>query len=141
MAMCLQPEYAERFDWIVTQFQDLAFSLVSSHLFYEQIDTADENTLKLYQQGVEAFGGVAPTYHIGLYRDRPRIVWDFHSLLRGIQMMFSFALTDEARPVRLCKHCGMAFVSGHPSAAFCSAKCKNQHNVYRSRGKKKRDAD
>lgn len=137
MAMGLQPEYAERFDWLVTQFQDLAFSLVSSHLFYEQIDTADDNTLNLYQQGMAAFGSIAPTYHIGLYRDKPRIVWEFHSLLRGIQMMFSFALTDETRPLRLCKRCGMAFTSGRPNAAFCSPKCKNQHNVYKNRGSKK----
>jgi hypothetical protein len=26
--------------------------------------------------------------------DRP-LVWDFHSLLLGVQMMFSFMLTDE----------------------------------------------
>ena len=41
-----------------------------------------------------AFGGIAPTYHIELL-DRPTIVWDFQSLLLGVQMMFSFMLTDE----------------------------------------------
>ena len=30
--------------------------------------------------------------------------WDFHSLLLGIQMMFSFMLVDGDQPQRLCKH-------------------------------------
>lgn len=134
--MSLQRDYAERYDWIVTQCRDLAFTLVSSILYYEDRDTADESTLDLYRQGMAAFGGIAPTYHISLYRDKPMIVWDFHSLLRGIQMMFSFALTDETRPLRLCKHCNMAFVAEHPNTVFCSLKCKNQYNVYKNRGKK-----
>ncbi len=122
--MSLQRGYAERYDWIVTQFRDLAFTLVSSILFYEDKDKADESTLDLYRQGIAAFGGIAPTYHISLYRDKPMIVWDFHSLLRGIQMMFSFALTDEARPLRLCKNCSMAFVAERPDAEFCGQECK-----------------
>ena len=46
-----------------------------------------------------AFGGIAPSYHIELL-EKPTIYWDFHSLLLGIQMMFSFMLVDEARPLR-----------------------------------------
>jgi ribosomal protein S27AE len=84
-------------------------------------------------------GGIAPTYHIDLFRDGPAIVWDFHSLLRGVQMMFSFALTDRAKPLRVCPQCGMAFIAPHPNSVYCSAKCKNQNNVYKNRDKKKRD--
>jgi hypothetical protein len=136
MNMCLQPIYAEPYEWLVQQFQDWAFMLMSCYLYYEDYDKVDEDTRELYRNGVSAFGGIAPTYRISLYRDKPRIVWEFHSLLRGIQMMFSFALTDEARPLRLCKHCTMAFAAGHPNAEFCDPKCKNQYNVYKSRGKK-----
>jgi len=135
MNMSLQRSYAERFDWLVTKFRDWAYTLVSTVLYYEDKDKTDEATLDLYRQGVSAFGGVAPTYHISLY-DKPAIVWDFHSLLLGIQMMLSFALTDEARPLRLCKHCNLAFIAGHPNAVFCSPKCKNQYNVYKSRGRR-----
>ena len=135
MNMSLQRNYAERCDWIVTQCRDLAFTLVSSVLYYVDKDTADENTLDLFRQGIAAFGGVAPTYHINLYPDGPTIVWDFHSLLRGLQMMFSFALTDQARPLRLCRQCNMSFIAAHPNAAFCGPECKNQHNVNKSRGK------
>ena len=60
----------------------------------------------------------------------------------SIQMMFSFMLVDEARPLRLCKHCQKVFMSSRANAVFCSARCKNQYNVYKSRGKhKERDGD
>ena len=69
--------------------------------------------------------------------DRPTIVWDFHSLLPGVQMMFSFMITDEKSTLKVCKHCGSAFVAGRPNSVFCSGKCKNQYNVYKSRAKDK----
>ena len=133
--MSLQREYAESYDWLTTQFKDWAFTFVSSFLYYEDYDKIDETTRDLYRQGMAAFGGIAPTYHIALL-DKPTIVWDFHSLLLGVQMMFSFALTDEKRPLRCCRHCQNAFMAGHPNAAFCSHRCKNQFNVYKNRGKK-----
>ena len=135
MAMSLQRDYAERYDWLATQFRDWAFTFVSSFLYYEDYDKNDEATRDLYRKGISAFGGIAPTYHIALY-DKPTIVWDFHSLLIGIQMMFSFMLTDEKKPLRVCKHCTVVFAAAHPNAPFCGARCKNQYNVYRSRGKK-----
>ena len=135
MNMSFQREYAERYDWLAQQFKDLAFTFTSSFLYYEDYDRLDEVTRDLYRQGMAAFGGIAPTYHIALY-DKSTIVWDFHSLLLGVQMMFSFMLTDEKKPLRSCKHCNMAFAAGNPKAVFCSPKCKNQYNVYKNRGKK-----
>ena len=134
--MSFQREYAESYDWLTTQFKDWAFTFVSSFLYYEDYDRIDEATRDLYRQGMAAFGGIAPTYHIALL-DKPTIVWDFYSLMLGIQMMFSFMLTDDKNPLRCCKHCQMVFMAGHPNAAFCSARCKNQHNVYKSRANKK----
>ena len=55
----------------------------------------------------------------------------------GIQMMFSFMLVDDAKPLRLCKHCQKVFLGSRANSAFCSARCKNQYNVYKSRGKNK----
>jgi len=133
--MSFQREYAESYDWLAAQFKDWAFLFTTSFLYYEDYDKVDEPTRNLYRQGMAAFGGIAPTYHIALF-DKPTIVWDFHSLLLGVQMMFSFALTDDAKPLRCCKHCQAVFMAGHPNAAFCSARCKNQYNVYKSRGKK-----
>lgn len=44
---------------------------------------------------MEAFDGIAPSYHIELL-EKPTIYWAFHSLLLGIQMTFSFMLVDDA---------------------------------------------
>ena len=82
--------------------------------------------------------GFAPSYHIELL-DKPTIYWDFHSLLLGIQMMFSFMLVDGDQPLRLCKHCQKVFLGSRSNAAFCSPRCKNQYNVYKSRGKNRTD--
>jgi len=135
MTMSFERNYAERYDWLQLQFKDWALTFLSSLFSYEDYDKNDEKTRNLYRYGMAAFGGATPTYRIALL-DRPTIIWDFHSLLLGIQMMFSFALTDEANPLRLCRHCQRMFIAGHPNAAFCSPRCKNQHNVYKSRAKK-----
>lgn len=134
--MSFQKEYAERYDWLVTLFKDWAFTFMSSFLYYQDFDILDDMQKQLYRQGMTAFGGIAPTYHIEL-RERPSIVWDFHSLLLGVQMMFSFMLTDEKSSLKVCKHCGKAFVASRPNSVFCSSKCKNQYNVYKSRAKDK----
>ena len=134
--MGFQREYAERSDWMKQQFVDWVFTLTTSDLYYEDYDLLDEDTRNLYRQAIAAFDGIAPTYHIALL-EKPTIIWDFHSLLLGIQMMFSFMLTDDKRPLRICRHCTKAFVASRPSAIFCSPQCKNQHNVYKSRAKNK----
>ena len=135
-SMSFQREYAEPYDWVAQQFKDWAFTLVTSILYYEDYGSTDEETRNLYRKGMAAFGGIAPTYHIELL-DKPTIYWDFHSLLLGIQMMFSFMLVDDAKPLRLCKHCQKVFLGSRVNSAFCSARCKNQYNVYKSRGKNK----
>ena len=134
--MGFQREYAERYDWMKQQFVDWVFTLTTSDLYYEDYDLLDEDTRNLYRQAIAAFDGIAPTYHIALL-EKPTIIWDFHSLLLGIQMMFSFMLTDDKRPLRICRHCTKAFVASRPSAIFCSPQCKNQHNVYKSRARSK----
>ena len=138
--MSFQREYAERYDWMKQQFIDWAFTYVNSMLYYEDYDTLNEDTRRLMQQSMAAFGGNAPTYHIALL-DKPTIIWDFHSLLLGVQMMFSFMLTDSKNPIRLCRHCTKAFVASRPSTVFCSPQCKNKHNVYKSRAKKTKSED
>ena len=133
--MSFQREYAERYEWMKQQFIDWSFTYINSFLYYEDYDTLNDETRQMMQQSMAAFGGIAPTYHIALL-DKPTIVWDFHSLLLGIQMMFSFMLTDSENPIKLCRHCTKAFVASRPSAVFCSPQCKNKHNVYKSRARK-----
>jgi len=66
---------------------------------------------------MEAFGRNAPTYHIEL-RDQRCVVWDFHSLMLDIKMMFSLMLTDEAKPLRMCKNCQRAFIAERSNMVF-----------------------
>ena len=54
-----------------------------------------------------------------------------------VQMMFSFMFTDEKSSLKVCKHCGKAFVASRPNSVFCSGKCKKWYNVYKSRAKDK----
>ena len=77
--------------------------------YYNDYDSIDEDARGLYRKAMAAFGGIAPSYHIELL-DKPTIYWDFHSLLLGIQMMFSFMLVDGDQPLRLCKHCQKVFL-------------------------------
>ena len=137
VAMELQKDYAERYDWIVKEFTDLSFTFMTSFLYYTDYDKIDEQTRSLYCQGISAFGGISSTYRIALEKDAPIIVWDFHSRLVMVQMYFSFMLTDKDSDMRLCKYCKKAFIASRRGNEFCSLKCKNQFNVYKSREKKK----
>ena len=136
--MSFQREYAEPYEWVAQQFKDWAFTLTTAILYYNDYDSIDEDARGLYRKAMAAFGGIAPSYHIELL-DKPTIYWDFHSLLLGIQMMFSFMLVDGEQPLRLCKHCQKVFLGSRSNAAFCSPRCKNQYNVYKSRGKNRTD--
>lgn len=126
--MCFMCEYGERYDWLVKQFIDWAFTFCSSFLYYRNGDALDEDTLAVYWQGMACFDGIAPTYHIEL-REGPTIVWDYHSLLLAIQMMFTFMLTDEKNNMKLCENCQKVFIASRPNALFCSQRCKDQHNA------------
>ena len=131
--MCIGRDYAEPFDWLITQFKDWAFTFSGAFLYYNDYDKLDKLSLDLYRQGMAAFGGIAPTYHIELDNKKPTVVWDFHSLLLAIQTMFSYMLSDEKKPLRLCKYCNRVFKAKHHNAAFCGANCKNKYGVYKTR--------
>lgn len=39
------------------------------------------------------------------------------------------------------EHCGKVFLASRPNTVFCSGQCKNQYNVYKSRGKDRKEND
>ena len=120
--MSFQRQYAERFDWLAKQFKDWATIFSATHIYYNYEDMKENPVL--YKMGVAAFGGVSPTYRIELL-DKPTMVWDFHSLLIAIQMTFSFLLTSDKYPFRLCLDCGKVFRSNRKDVFYCR-RCKNQ---------------
>ena len=128
-----QRGYAEKYDWLRKQFKDWAFSFCASFMYYGESDPLMQ---ELHRKAMSAFDGIAPTYHIELY-GKPMLVWDFHSLLLAVQMVFSYMLTDDDKPLRSCKHCTKAFLATNPKSVFCSHACKNKYNVYKSRIKDK----
>lgn len=136
--MSFQRQYAESYEWMKQVFTDWAFNATTVFLYYNDYDKMDNDYKQLMRQSIRAFDGNAPSYHIELL-EQPTLVWDFHSLLLGIQMMLSFMLTDKNNPMKVCKKCSKFFVASRPSAVFCSPRCKNQYNVYKNREKNKKD--
>lgn len=132
--MSFQREYAERYEWIRQQFSDLAFTYYTAMLYYEDYEKTPPEERLLLQQGIEAFGGIAPTYRIALF-DKPTIVWDFHSLMLGVQMMFSFMLTDSDNPIRICQNCMKAFMARDSSTEFCSTHCEDNYKAHKNGNK------
>ena len=120
------------------QFKDWAFTLITSILYYQDYHLLDQDTRELYQKAMAAFGGIAPSYHIELL-DKPTIYWDFHSLLLGIQMMFSFMLVDNEQPLRVCKHCQKVFWASRITWIFAVPGARNNPTPVKT-GKKGTDA-
>ena len=120
-----QKEYAEPLDWIAKALRDMTFPFITSKYFYEDADAFDADEKKLMAQGVAAFGGIAPTYRIALL-DKPTIVWDFHSLLIGLQMMFSFMMAEDKTPLRMCDSCDTIFVANRKNQRYCCDKCRRK---------------
>ena len=123
-AMSLMRNYGERYDWLCKLFKDWAFLALTTKFYLEDRNREDPDVLALYRNGIAAFEGIAPTYHIEL-RDKPTLVWDFHSLLLDIRFLLSVMLTDEQNPLKLCKHCHKPFIAPNPAEEYCSEACKD----------------
>ncbi len=136
VSMCWHRSYAERYLWLKKQFRSLFFTFISSTLYYTDKDDMEPSQQEAFRRSIYAFSEVAPTYRLALL-DKPTLIWDFHSLILSIRMMFVFMLTDDKKPVRMCKHCSEIFIANRTDAVFCSPKCKNRFNVYKSRSKNK----
>ena len=117
--MSLQREYAEPYDWVAQQLKDWAFTLSTAILYYNDYDSIDEDARGLYRKAMAAFGGIAPSYHIELL-DKPTIYWDFHSLLLGIQMMFSFMLVDGDQPCACASTAKRCSLAADPTPSFAA---------------------
>ena len=130
--MCYQRSYAEPLDWLYTQFKDWAI------LYYAAIahnNEKDAREAEFYREVIAAYDGNVPSFHLEIFDKIPVMVWDFHSLMTVIHLVFGLMVTDDNQPLRSCKYCNRAFIAQHPKAEFCTHGCKNKFNVYKSRGK------
>ena len=112
-------DYGERYDWLVTVFRSFAFGLTAAFLYELDKDAASPQTLQLYNDGLAGFEDNAPSYHLVL-RGKPQMVWDFHSLLLCVKLLFSTMLTDEEHPLRMCRKCKHAFVAKTDGQVCCN---------------------
>ena len=69
--------------------------------------------------------------------DRIQMQYEFHSLMGVLNFTMANLLSAESAPLKICKHCHKAFISQNKRAEFCSERCRNQFNVYKSRAKAK----
>lgn len=71
--------------------------------------------------------------------DRIQMQYEFHSLMGVLNFTMANLLSTDGTPLKICKHCQRAFISRNKRAEFCSERCRNQFNVYKSRAKAKRN--
>lgn len=71
--------------------------------------------------------------------DRIQMQYEFHSLIGVLNYTMANLLSADGSPLKICKHCHKAFISQNKRAEFCSERCRNQFNVYKSRAKAKSD--
>ena len=126
MAMSFSRDYGERYEWMVAVFKDWAFTLMATHIYYDKDDPSNAATRMAFEHGMAAFEGNAPTYHLEL-RDKPVIVWDFHSLMLNIKIMLDLMLTNDDNPIRLCRQCMKPFLAADGSDIFCSSQCAKKY--------------
>lgn len=69
--------------------------------------------------------------------DRIQMQYKFYSLMGVLNYTMANLLSAEGTPLKICKHCQKAFISQNKRAEFCSERCRNQFNVYKSRAKAK----
>lgn len=71
--------------------------------------------------------------------DKIQMHYEFNSLMAVINFTMANLLSAEGSPLKICKHCSKAFISENKRAEFCSERCRNQFNVYKSRAKAKQN--
>jgi hypothetical protein len=61
--------------------------------------------------------------------------YDFPALKSVIDVAYSFAVTTEPSPLKLCKDCGKVFFVNNQRTEFCTVQCRNKFNTRKFRAK------
>lgn len=118
VSLSFMRDYGEQHDWLVTVFRSFAFGLTAAFLYELDKDAASPQTVQLYNTGLAGFENNALSYHLAL-RGKPQMVWDFHSLLLCVKLLFSTMLTDDEHPLRMYRRCKHAFVAKADGQVCC----------------------
>jgi len=124
--------YSERLDWLTSYFEGL-YTHFAASFYYGK--TNDEYFNHECEDRIERFGNDGLAYCIRMQNGKPTLRWDFNSLKLALETIYSFYITGESCPFRICKDCGKVFYSTSARAEFCETKCRNRYNVeqYRKR--------
>ena len=137
----LTKDNAERIDWIKDLLAEIFTHFVGCKAPEKTDDPAvREHYAKLvsrYQLRDLAIGLEMPSTLDEDGHCNPVMVWYFNSLRQAIETLYIIALTRPEINLRMCKHCGAAFIAHHGRSEFCQDKCRNQYNVYKHRAMKK----
>lgn len=87
----------------------------------EYIDTREINKLE--------------SNHIRVNLEYDGLTIHIRSLKEYIDEDFKLYAIQEKKYLKLCKHCGKAFIASNPKAIYDTFSCKNQENVYNSRAR------
>jgi len=58
-----------------------------------------------------------------------------------IETVYAVMVSQTDTTLRMCRHCGKAFIAAHGRSEFCETKCRNQFNVYKFRAKERAARD
>jgi len=137
----LSKDNAERIDWIKALLTEF-FTHFSTTKMCEYTDdpAVREGYAKLvsrYQLRDLAIGIEVSPIPDENGRCNPVLVWDFNSLRQAVETLYIMAITHPEINLRMCKHCGAAFIAHHGRSEFCGDRCRNQYNVYKWREREK----
>jgi hypothetical protein len=116
--------------------------------YYEQVEQIIGyaqtlyNILKELKKENEEYKDIALIEKLESNHIRTNLKYDgvtihIRSLKEYIDENFKLFATQEKKYLKLCKHCGKAFVASNPKTEYDTFSCKNQENVYKSRAKNK----
>ena len=125
--------YAEKLDWVTQYFQDLYLHFhACSHI----AECLDGDLIVEYARRIRAMQFAGIGYNFYVKAGQPlSLDYNFPSLKSVIDTAYSFAVTAEAMPLKLCKDCDKVFFVNHQRTEFCSTQCRSKHNTRKFRQK------
>lgn len=127
--------YCEKLDWIV-EYAKRMYKIFKSIIEISN-DKLSGYDLERAKEIITSYTVHGIPYNISMYGTNPEITWKPNSLKQALDLAFGFFMCNEKNPIKMCKHCGRVFLSKNPKAEYCSPRCRNQANVYKSREKNK----
>ena len=120
--------------------------LFENEKYYEQVDMIIKyaqfmyNTLKELKKDNGEYINTREinkleSNHIRVNLEYDGLTIHIRSLKEYIDENFKLYAIQEKKYLKLCKHCGKAFIANNPKTVYDTFSCKNQENVYNSRAR------